>query len=344
MVDIPSLTLSTEQIHSHQQTMRKGAASLKRLAEVTGTDHKTIRTRLFKPSCRVVFTPGEWPELTPEQASVFVQAIPDIQAVRSIEWQMLCGFSRLARKHALAWAKKVHGSISDFRDFEQEALLAVLDAIYTYNQEDTSFLTYAWYVIRNRLANTANKAHPFGPLSNEAVKLLYQFEKVKMGMNRAVTNQEVYEAMALSDDQINVIENASIKCVQGDRCGSAQYLTHHGDDYPNDYTAARRGIDSETDTVPCNYEIRDAVEKANLTPLERKIVNTSLYPHYGWQQEIANETINPQTGKPYTRARISQILQIALRKIKSAYLHVDGKDDSFPLPQKIREGDYRKLA
>jgi RNA polymerase sigma factor (sigma-70 family) len=319
MADIPSVKLSAQELDNCQKIMRKGAASLKQLAEMTGMEQRALRARLFKKD----FNPADWPELSTEQVAVFVQAIPTIQAVRNIEWRLVCAFSRLAKKHANTWAKKVNGSL-EYEDFEQEALLALLDAIYTYNQEEVHFMTYAWRVIRNRLATIANKANYFGPLTNEAMRLLKKFDEVRTSFNYTPTDQEVFEAMGLTDDQIAVVNEARVKCVpshQSHQVGNTQFMAEHeGEGSLNDYTAARRGIDNEKDTVPCNYEIREAMENANLTPLERRIVETSLFPHYGWQTEIAQETINPATGEPYTNARISQMLQIALKKIKAAYL------------------------
>jgi len=314
MAEIPSIKLNEQELDNFQKTMRKGAANLKRLSEITGMEHRDLRARLFKAK----FQAAQWPELDSDRLAVFTEALPAIKALRNIEWKLVTAFSRLAKKHAWTWAKKGNNSISDYEDFEQEAMVALLDAIYTYTQEDARFVTYAWWVIRNRMANFANKCNSFGALTNEAIRLLSRFDEVKCGFNRYVTDEEVFVTMGATEDEIATIKEAKVRCVSPSQLPKTDEkgIGDAGDDY----TGERRGIEGERDTVPCHYEVREAMQRANLTPLERRIVETSLFPHYGWQTELAAETINPASGRPYTKARISQMLQIALEKIRVAYL------------------------
>ena len=313
---IESIKMNEQELDNCFKIMRKGNTHLKTLADMTGMEQRKFRARLFKGS----FNPTEWPELTTEQATQFALLMPEIEAVRNIEWKMMRQFSRLARKHANSWAKKMGGTIVDAEDYLQEALMALLDAIYGYTEDHTLFNTFAWWSIQNRLTTAANKNNPFSPLTNEAMGLLKRFEEAKQKLNRYATDQEVYEACDFTEEECQLIREAQVKVY------NACAVKEHHDEQNSvmetacDYTASRSGIDNEKDTVPCHYEIREAIKRANLTEVERKVIETSLYPHYGWQSELAESTICTTTGKPYTRQRIGQVLQNALVKVKAAYL------------------------
>ncbi len=307
---IEAMKLNEQELDQCYRTMRKGNTHLKTLAEVTGMEQRAFRARLFKGT----FAPVNWPELNEEQVALFVQAMPFIQAVRDIEWKMLCAFSRLARKHANSWAKKMNGTVVDNEDYLQEAMLALLDAIYSYTQEETQFITFAWWVIHNRLTTAANKNSPFSPLTNEAMGLLKRFDEAKAKLNRHVTDEEVYEACGFTDDERAVISDAKVKVFNASHAQENASLYEGG--MCNDYTETRRGIANEKDTVPCNYEVREAMERANLTERERTCVETHLCPHYGWQTELAK-----QWG--VSKMTVGHTLQRALSKIKAAYLKRD---------------------
>lgn len=150
---IETIKLSETELEACYTTMRKGNRQLKHLADTTGMEHRKFRARLFKKA----FDPADWPELNEIQLAEFEPALPDINAVRVIENKMMCQFSRLARRHANAWAKKMGGTVVDAEDYLQEALMALLDAIYGYTEDDTQFITFAWLVIQNRLTTAANK-------------------------------------------------------------------------------------------------------------------------------------------------------------------------------------------
>lgn len=307
---IEVIKLSEKELTSNYEVMRKGNRQLKYLADTTGMEHRKFRARLFKK----VFDPADWPELNEVQLGEFEPALADIQAVRNIEVQMMRQFSRLARKHANSWAKKMGGTVVDAEDYLQEALMALLDAIYGYTEEDTQFNTFAWWSIQNRLTTAANKNSPFSPLTNEAIGLLKRFDEAKMKMNRRATDQEIYEACDFTEDECYVIREAQVKVYN-----ACQVNEHHEEqcsvivEAASDYTAQRRGIDGERDTVPCHYEVRDAMLRANLTARERRVVDTSICPHYGWQTELGKEF-------GVSKTTIGHILQRALLKIKSAYL------------------------
>lgn len=305
---IESIKLSEQELDICFKTMRKGNSEIKRLAKMTGMEDRKFRAKLFKHET------GGWSD---EQLEQIVQVLPAIQAVRDIEWKMMCQFSQLARKLANSWSKKI--GINDARDYLQEALMALLDAIYAYTDEDTQFITFAWWAISNRLTTAANKDNPFSPLTNEAMGLLKRYEEAKISLNRHATDQDIYDVCGFSEDECRTLRDAQVKVFNASSIERRPNgLVDLGGEETFDYTANRSGIDHESEIVH-SYEVHDIVKCANLTKMERRVIEASLESsHHGWQSDFAKNTICKSTGQPYTRQRIMQIYQCALEKIKVA--------------------------
>jgi DNA-directed RNA polymerase specialized sigma subunit len=309
MTTLPTVKLSESELEACLAIMRKGNKNLKLLAEDLGMEQRAFRIKLFKKS----FKASDWPGITDNQAAAIVAAIPSIQAVRSIEYKMLCGHAPLARKHALSFGKRNYGGVCEIDDFYQEALMAVLDAIYSYTEE-TAFTTFAWHAITRRLTTAANKANPFTPLTNEAMKLVRLFDKTANSFNGKVSDDEVYAKMNITESELAVLKDARRKIING-----SQIVQEGEESSVVDYTEGRCGIDGERDTVPCNYELYEAIDRAGLTELEREVILCTMYPYYGWQADLAKNTHNPKTGRPYSRMTINNVLKSALDKVKKAY-------------------------
>lgn len=313
---IDPIMLGEEELDTCFKVMRKGNTQLRTLAKLTGMEDRKFRAKLFKDGL------NDWTE---EQHAQIAQAMPDIQAVRNIEWKMMRQFSRLARKLSNSWSKKLGGSAFDKEDYLQEALMALLDAIYGYTDEDTQFITFAWWIIRNRLTTAANKDNPFSPLTNEAMGLLKRFDEAKLKLNRYATDQDVYDACGFTEEECKVIREAQVKvynasAIKDELKGGDGSQGFEGSDTSGDYTAQRSGIDREKDTVVVSYEVRDAVKRARLTTMERKVIEAAMQASYrhGWQTDFAENNVCEATGKPYSRQRIMQVYQRALEKIEVA--------------------------
>lgn len=308
---IDPIMLGEEELDTCFKVMRKGNTQLRTLAKMTGMEDRKFRAKLFKDGL------NNWTDEHREQIAL---AMPDIQAVRNIEWKMIQQFYRLTRRLANSWSKKVGASSKE--DYEQEALMALLDAIYAYTDENTQFITFAWWIIRNRLTTAANKDNPFSPLTNEAMSLLKRFDEAKLKFNRYATDQDVYDACGFTEDECKVIREAQVKVYNASVIKDELNTNTLADssDSLGDYTSKRSGIDREKDMVARRYEIRDAVRRARLTVLERKVIEAAEQASYchGWQTDFAENNICETTGNHYSRQRIMQIYQRALEKIEVA--------------------------
>lgn len=300
---IPFRKLSKEEASDYGLVMAKGNGYLKNAAKLVGMEHKTFRARLFKKA----FDIRDWPEIHEDQISEFIQAIPYIQSVRNIEFKVLCGYSALARKLAKSFKDL------DLEDATQEALSALLDAIYSYDKPTIKFATYAWWVIRNRMLSAVNQNHAFCPLSNIALKLIRQFEKASALFNGPLNQERIIDSMNLNDENRKIlVDSLNAKIV------NAKELFQNADGFDGDYTQIRTGIDNEDIALP-NYEVMEALKKADLTPFQRMLIEKQITEPHGWQVEFARSTICASTGKPYTRQRINQIINEGLKQVKTVY-------------------------
>lgn len=286
-----------------QAIMAKGSKALKECCAILNIPTRQFRKNVFRNQL-------DLSNLTPDKKARVESLIPDVMEVRQIEGIILKKYARLVNRHAGAiWARSKFKNPSLSReDFYQEAHIALLDALYSYEDENTKFITYAWWCIKNRLNSVLNHNNHL-KFSIKAIKLLNKFELTKALFNCHVTQDQVIEQMNLSDKEKIILNNALVTVI------NSSVFEKPGESY--DYTDIRKGIDKEENNA--TFEVRDALAKADLSDLERKIVEAFKVPYYGWQEDIASNNINPRTGIRYSRAAIAVMLEAALKKIKKVY-------------------------
>ncbi len=321
MVSISALNLSSQQMAEYSQIMVKGNIPLKNAAEMIGMQNRKFRSKLFRGK----FDPkavdnGErvWPDMTVEAVNYINEHYQSIMAVREIEWPMVRAFSRLAKKQAAGWAKMASNGLLTIDDYYQEALLAVVDAVYGYSKPEWKFITFVFWSIKRRLITAINASNPF-PLPNEAISLRKRYAEAEEKINGPASIDEICDVAGFTDRERNLVATTFVSVAR-----QSDMLLSNKDESNQeeaDYTGMRRGLDNE-ETIRCNYEIKEAFSQADLTSFERKVVETYLDPFHGWQTKLASEEINPRTGQFYTRAAIAVILEKALKKIKAAYQQV----------------------
>ncbi len=238
---------------------------------------------------------------------------------RTVEMAMLQGFIRLSNKHARRWFHAVGGA--DVDDFEQEAALALLDAIYGFIREDITFSTYAWAVLKNRMIYSTNKLSKLSPFTNDDRELLIRYEEARMDFDGPVSFDQVVTSLGLEASEISLLNQMLTRVVNESQISDGS----NNDDASmspsskggNDYTALRRDIRASDNDHAMVLSVRSAIDRAGLTEFETVVLETSLNPYYGWQTDIAKKYINPVTGKAYTRAGTGVALKNAKAKVKA---------------------------
>lgn len=298
-----SVSLSKAVLNELCLIMVKGNSLLKECAEMMGLTHNKFRGKLFNNKL-------DTSKLTPEQLAKLEAAKPFIFAVREkCELKILEGFNRMVLKQAQAAAANnfdPHNAIGDFRG---EGVAACLDAIYSYSDMSIKFSNFLWQCIRRRIVEEINRRNPFCPLTNEAVMLLRCFNQQKDKFNDHVTDEQVVEAMGLSDKQKEVLFGTLMKVIN-------EAPEEEGAD---DYTAGRRSVNRDFKEVfVIRREVRQAIKDAELNDFELECLVAEMYPYHGWKEDVASKHVNQKTGQRFTRQNIMYALERAKKKVKAA--------------------------
>lgn len=314
---IPAKKFSSAELNDYCEIMRAGNSRLIAVSEQLGFDGpKEFRIKLFKSN--PISLDGL--KLNKTQKNALISAIPYIQKVRDIEWDMLCGYIRLVNKLAMR-AKNIYRV--PFEDCQQNGLMALLDCIYGYNG-DCAFTTYAYSSIKNRLLNLRLDNNLMSNLTNRAVKLLSRYDSLKQEKMVAGFRYDEETIIGMMEDlsqkERKILKSAllSVATVH------ASVLSGNEDgEQSEDFTSLRRDINNAPDNE-LTY-IRMAYDDTHLSTLEKEIVETFLCPYYGWQTNLARKTINPTTRKPYSNRGIAFLLEQALGKIRHTYVSKYGE-------------------
>jgi RNA polymerase sigma factor (sigma-70 family) len=323
---IPSVILSDERLSQNLKTMRKGNERLKVCAEALGMDNVAFRKKILRGS----FNPAEWLDLSTEQMVLVTNAIPYIQAVQSIEMEMLSHNVRFLHQQSRKWVEKIKGGSADADDFFQEAAIGLVDAIYGYTRDDIAFSTFFYYAIAHRLQTAVEQMADLSTLNKDAKTLMELFELAKHEVNRPANETEIMDYMGITNEERKLLIAARRRVNNASTINQVFRNNGMGPDVErNDYTYFRAGFDEDAEPVVEEVDrnetvahVRLAIEKAKLTDLERVVLDHFMKDGHGWQAQLARNVTNPSTGQPYTRAGIGNILQTAQKKVGKAMLRI----------------------
>jgi DNA-directed RNA polymerase specialized sigma24 family protein len=236
---------------------------------------------------------------------------------RSVEQAILEGFSALAKRHARKWS--LDGGLTK-QDFLQEAYMQVIEAMYSWMPEhNVDISTFIWASLKNRMINVVNQqGNMLCPLTNSDLELVSRFEQKKRVMPQYVTFDQIITQLGLSADEGKHLNKLLTRVFAENQLGAQQSDQHLDMSATgNDYTGHRVGVDreSETETILQEQHVFDTLNRAGLSILERQVIEAAMEPFHGWQSEFAKTHINPASGKPYSRMRITQVLEMAREKV-----------------------------
>jgi DNA-directed RNA polymerase specialized sigma24 family protein len=239
---------------------------------------------------------------------------------RSVEQAILEGFSALAKRHAKKWSLEGDPVGLTKQDFLQEAYMQVIEAMYSWLPGTADISTFIWVALKNRMSNVVNQqGNMLCPLTNADLELMARFEQTKRGMPQYVTFDQIIGHLGLSSDEGKHLNTLLTRVFAENQLGGQRGDMLSGDESVtgNDYTGHRVGVDreSETETILQEQHVHDTLSRAGLTTLERQVIEAAMEPFHGWQTDFANNHINPATGKPYSRMRITQVLEMAREKV-----------------------------
>ncbi len=235
-----------------------------------------------------------------------------IRAVKGVEYQACQHVARLMVSEAKRFSESNHQTYMDQEDFEMEAYLATVDAVWGYSDPDIKFNTYVTTAIRNRFSTKLAAANPFAGRSG-GNSLVGEYERTKSEMNGPANWEEVVAEMGLTDEQREILIDLQ----------SRQYnvsdLAGLTDGFDGKETISFAAIlVAKDNTEVAEFEYKDMVEAAGLTEFELAVVEAGQENAPGWKSKVALENVNPKTNKPYTRAAVKAILEKAYSKMRKA--------------------------
>lgn len=218
----------------------------------------------------------------------------------SNESRIMSGYIGVARKPCLSFSKaKENHNIASFSDLVQEAAMAIYDAMYQYNGS-TKFSTYVTWCIKNRLIDSTRKnqrANGFQPcvlkLRNKVRKLMETGLNVDRAINHIQANDGRIDPDVLERLMVSLSANTS--------------------------SQVELAVESLPDLSPQTEAMRRAVDSAPLSTMERNLIEAYLRGDESYRRKVSEEVINPNTGKLWTKQRLSQIFLVACDKVHAAY-------------------------
>lgn len=287
----------------------------------------------FKFCCMAILNGDDNPlnSIPEDRLQEFRADLPDIRASRSqlfqqlgnrtVEMAILQSCAAMAKKYALKWSSGSFSTGITKSDFLQEAYLQIIQAMYSWLPEfDVQISTFICTALKRRLSKVTNsQGNLLSHLTNSDLKLLIQYRKVnsECGNNFG----QLIEQIGLSQEQGRHLElllkNVVLETELQDKFSSGRQVDPTDND--GDYTGHRSNASeiSQTEIMIQDGFVKSTLDKAGLTTLERELIELAMNPFHGWQTEFAMSHINPTTNKPYSRMRITQILEIARGKVAS---------------------------
>lgn len=198
-------------------------------------------------------------------------------------------------------------SYLDNDDCMMTATMYLLDAIYQYDGS-TKFITYAHHAIYRGVVRALNRAKRNYPWTNRMRELYAEYNATKRKMNRPCNFEEIVETMQLGTDERHALEAALSQVMnQGELVKTEE-----------EETEAFEVVDHHQ-CLRLDPDQKDAILCAGLDEWETKVLECFLSGHRGWQTEVAENNINPATGKPYSRRAPHVAMERIKEKILQAY-------------------------
>ena len=332
--EIPYIRLTADQKKKALDILGQGTVLLKKWSKFfPAKKSRQFRNAVMNGSDNPAY--DGVPAIPSEDLADFHSDLPVIRAIRydryadldgrTVEQAILEGHSALARKHARMWSLDGDPVGLTIQDFQQEAYMQVIEAMYAWLPNSTADITtYIWRALRNRMSNVVNQANMLCPLTNSDLELVSRFEKIKRSMSTgmSVTFDQIIGELGLSKEEgkhLNaLLARVSTETNLSDNDFGLQDVTTVG----NDYTAHRTEIDNiENDDIVNQLSVEETLDQAGLSEFERELIEAAMNPYSGWQTDFAENHINPKTKLPYSKMRITQVLEIVRAKVARVLEH-----------------------
>ena len=219
-----------------------------------------------------------------------------------IELTIIAGFIRVG--HGLYSAFETPGVT--YGDCVSLGSHAIYDAMYTFDGS-TRFTTYAYRCIKNRILTfVKNEESANGGGFSVKVKALRAKARKLMDDYHLTLERAIARLQSEDDLDEVVLDKLSASLKKRSRHGCPGSLMDDWED---------RKEDPELEAM------REVIKVTPLSPLERTVIEGKMMEGREFTETFrkTSEGRNPRTGKPFTRAWLSQVYLSACEKLQAAY-------------------------
>lgn len=228
-----------------------------------------------------------------------------IDDVISLEKRVISGYIRMSVKLCRK-SRKRYGITAG--DYFQEAAMAIYDAMYLYNGK-TRFSTYAFWCFKNRIIDFYKKESE-GMAFNDAVSLI-SMTAIKSARTRVPKGRR--DVCGVVDANVfNTLTGKAGENFNFENINPAVIECMVTSIYQRDETCVGAPSNNRAEML------WDAIEAAPLTDMERCLIEAEINQDSGFRTRTSETVINPNTGKLWTKQRLSQLYIRACEKIRVA--------------------------
>jgi DNA-directed RNA polymerase specialized sigma subunit len=208
--------------------------------------------------------------------------------------------------------------------------VGVINAIWNYDKTNIKFLTYVHNAVFNRMMGVSNHTRSLSHLQDCDIKLLGAYVKKRQALATTgpISFDDVVTALGLKPEQIfrlrKALQSASPEsCIRtgtkaiDENGGILQTAVAH-EIKPYVHTTDDESKEPAAKPV-ISAELRELLDKVELSPWERAVLDGYLTGGAGWRTHVANSNINPKTGKPYSRMYPILTMNKIINNLKKAH-------------------------
>lgn len=237
---------------------------------------------------------------------------------KTVEEAVIAGYSRLVLKRIYDFYKKSNSKLDNISDMYQEAYIKIIDAMYSYADENVCFSTFLCVVVQNHLYQMINDVNlikiPYA--EKKLIKNFKKLQKERFIVSNEVINLEQYLFESnLKDKETSKLQKALIS-LQHNKMFFNGIDDESNMDIP-DKSSSCEFVTSNSSEFDSNIKqkVKESILNANLTKKEKEVLEYALSVDmkYGWQTQLAKHM-------SVTKMRVSQLVKSAFGKIKNHIL------------------------
>lgn len=306
---IPYKKISEDRKKVLDALMREGNVVLKK-------HHDILKNNLSIPKCNrikflnLILNECKNTAVDLHVGGVFIpkQDVEKILAVKNIEWEVLCGYSKAIWK--IASRHRPIDSSTSQEDLLSEATHSAIVSIYHFTKENIKFITFLQHCVNRHLTYRVGS---FSHLSKRAFDLVTKYKRIKNKANGPCNFHNIVDQMDLSDKEIKILKDALSKTNNYSDL-NIEDVNFMADNRENNHEEKNEDKD----------RINEIISSLDLSVLERSVLDGFLHSNKNSKTSMglgtfAKNIINPVTGKPYSRQALSLAWNRVKDKISNLY-------------------------